>query len=444
MIGWLLDRFATVPAKPAMIWRDEEYSYGWLVERVAHWKAVVASRSCGPRTVVAIEGDYSPEVCALFLALADQRAVVVPLTSAVEANKPTFYTIAEVHAIFRFDRDGGWTFVRRDTEVAHPLTRSLIDAGRPGLVVFSSGSTGQPKAVLHDLTRLLEKFRVVRHARRTITFLLLDHLGGINTLFSVLSNLGTIVSIEARDPDSVCRAIERHRVELLPTTPTFLNLLLLSEAARRYDLSSLTLITYGTEVMPPTTLKRLHDLFPGVVLSQTYGMSELGVLRAKSKGSESLFVKIGGEGFETKIVDNTLWIRATSAMLGYLNAPSPFDAEGWMNTGDEVEVDGEYIRFLGRRSEVINVGGEKVYPVEIENVLMEMPNVRDVTVHGQPNPLTGQMVVARVQLKSPEPLVEFRNRVREFCRGRLAKYKIPAKIELVSGDQHSERFKRTR
>jgi acyl-CoA synthetase (AMP-forming)/AMP-acid ligase II len=196
--------------------------------------------------------------------------------------------------------------------------------------------------------------------------------------------------------------------------------------------------------MPPTTLKRLHDLFPGVVLSQTYGMSELGVLRAKSKGSESLFVKIGGEGFETKIVDNTLWIRATSAMLGYLNAPSPFDAEGWMNTGDEVEVDGEYIRFLGRRSEVINVGGEKVYPVEIENVLMEMPNVRDVTVHGQPNPLTGQMVVARVQLKSPEPLVEFRNRVREFCRGRLAKYKIPAKIELVSGDQHSERFKRTR
>jgi len=157
-----------------------------------------------------------------------------------------------------------------------------------------------------------------------------------------------------------------------------------------------------------------------------------------------LFVKIGGEGFETKIVDNTLWIRATSAMLGYLNAPSPFDAEGWMNTGDEVEVDGEYIRFLGRRSEVINVGGEKVYPIEIEDVLMEMPNVRDVTVHGQPNPLTGQMVVARVQLKSPEPLVEFRNRVREFCRGRLTKYKIPAKIELVTGDQHSERFKRTR
>ena len=220
--------------------------------------------------------------------------------------------------------------------------------------------------------------------------------------------------------------------------------MLLSEACGRHDLSSLTLITYGTEVMPPTTLRRLHDLLPQVTISQTYGLSELGILRSKSKGSDSLFVKIGGEGFETKIVDNTLWIRAKSAMLGYLNAPGPFDAEGWMNTGDEVEVDGEYIRFLGRRSEVINVGGEKVYPAEIEDVLMEMPNVRDVTVHGQRNPLTGQMVVARVQLTSPEPLIEFRNRVREFCRGRLAKYKIPAKIELVSGDQHSERFKRTR
>jgi len=125
MFGWLLDRFATVPAKPAMVWRDEEYSYGWLVERIAHWKAVAASRSCGPGSVVAIEGDYSPEVCALFLALADQRAVVVPLTSAVEASKPTFCAIAEVHAIFRFDPDGRWTFVRRDNERAGTLLAHL-------------------------------------------------------------------------------------------------------------------------------------------------------------------------------------------------------------------------------------------------------------------------------------------------------------------------------
>ena len=145
-----------------------------------------------------------------------------------------------------------------------------------------------------------------------------------------------------------------------------------------------------------------------------------------------------------KVVDNTLWIRAKSAMLGYLNAPSPFDAEGWMNTGDEVEVEGEHLRFLARRSEVSNVGWEKVYAAEIENLLIQMPNVRDVTVNGQPNPLRGHMVETRVQLKSPEPLVEFRNCVREFCRGRLAKYKIPAKIELVSGDQYSERFKKTR
>ncbi len=107
-------------------------------------------------------------------------------------------------------------------------------------------------------------------------------------------------------------------------------------------------------------------------------------------------------------------------------------------------MDGEYIRFLGRRSEVINVGGERVYPAEIEDVLMERPNVRDVPVYGQPKALTRPMVVARVQLKSLAPRVEFRNRVREFCRGRLAQYEIPAKIELVSADQYSERFKKAR
>jgi acyl-coenzyme A synthetase/AMP-(fatty) acid ligase len=311
-------------------------------------------------------------------------------------------------------------------------------------VLFSSGSTGKPKAALHNFARLLEKFKTQRHSLRTITFLLLDHIGGINTLFYILSNAGTIISIEGRSPDEVCAAIQQHRVELLPTTPTFLNLLLVHEAYRRYDLSSLKQITYGTEVMPESTLKRVHALLPAVTLLQTYGLSELGIMRSKSRDSNSLWVKLGGEGFETKIVDGTLHIRAKSAMLGYLNAPSPFDANGWFNTGDEVLVDGEYLQILGRRSEVINVGGEKVHPAEVESVLLQLPNVRDVAVIGQPNPLTGNIVTACFQLQEPEPLPALRQRMREFCRDKLTAFKIPAKIEIVTADQYSERFKKMR
>jgi acyl-coenzyme A synthetase/AMP-(fatty) acid ligase len=279
---------------------------------------------------------------------------------------------------------------------------------------------------------------------RTMSFLLLDHIGGINTLFHTLSNGGTVVSVDARDPETVCAAVARHRVQLLPTSPTFLNLVLISEAYRRHDLSSLELVTYGTEVMPPSTLERLHRALAHVRLLQTYGLSELGILRSQSRESGSLWVRVGGEGFETRVVDGVLWIRAQSAMLGYLNAPSPFDAEGWMNTQDQVEVDGEWIRILGRKTDIINVGGQKVYPAEVESALLQMPNVRDVAVFGERNPITGQIVVARLNLCAPEPLPELRRRVRAFCRDRLAPYKVPARIEITEREQWSARFKKMR
>jgi acyl-coenzyme A synthetase/AMP-(fatty) acid ligase len=159
-----------------------------------------------------------------------------------------------------------------------------------------------------------------------------------------LSNHGCLVTVQDRTADGVLTAVERHRVELLPTSPTFLNMVLMSEAYARHDLSSLRTVTYGTEPMPESTLRRLHALFPDLQLVQTYGLSEVGILRSKSKSSDSLWVKIGGEGFETRVVQGILEIKARSSMLGYLNAPSPFTADGWFVTGDEVEVDGEYLR----------------------------------------------------------------------------------------------------
>jgi acyl-CoA synthetase (AMP-forming)/AMP-acid ligase II len=443
MLDFLLDRFATAPEKPAMIWHDRVHTYGWLLERIREWGRELDARGVAPGTVFAVKGDYTPEVCALLLALIDRGAIIVPLSSAAEANAEQFLGIAESQAGIAFKPDG-WEFFRREGAVTHPLTLSLVKAGQPGLVLFSSGSTGKPKAILHNFAMLLEKFKTPRHSLRTITFLLLDHIGGINTLLYVLSNLGTIVTVGRRDPDTVCAAIARHGVELLPTTPTFLNLLLLSEAHLRHDLTSLKQITYGTEMMPETTLRRVAELFPGVKILQTYGMSELGILRSKSRSSDSLWVKIGGDGFETRVVDGILHVRAQSAMVGYLNAPHPFDAEGWLNTGDEVEVDGEYVRFRGRRSEIINVGGEKVFPAEIENVLMQMDNVHEVTVAGEPNRLTGNIAVARVRLRQPEPLAAFKTRMREHCRGRLEPYKIPAKVEVVTTEQYSERYKKIR
>jgi long-chain acyl-CoA synthetase len=444
ILAWLLERMRGWEERPAMVWRDQAFSYNSLLDTIAFWKHQLDTHGLKPGQVVTLEGDYSPRAVALLLALIDYAAIIVPLTKAMEAQRMEFMNIAEAEILVNFDAADEWQIERRASTLTNSRTRELIELGQPGLVLFSSGSTGKSKAALHNFTALLEKFKVARRQLCTLTFLLLDHIGGINTLFYALSNGGTVVSVQSRDPEVVCQAIERHKVELLPTSPTFLNLLLISEAYRHHDLSSLKRITYGTEVMPETTLKRIHEVLPNVEFQQTYGLSELGILRSKSKDSNSLWVKVGGEGFETKVINEVLWIRAQSAMMGYLNAPSPFDERGWMNTQDVVEVDGDYIRILGRRTEIINVGGEKVYPVEVENVLMQMENIRDATVYGEKNPITGNIVVTRVNLVAPEEPMTLKNRIRVFCKDKLAPFKIPIKVEITAQEQFSARYKKAR
>ena len=144
------------------------------------------------------------------------------------------------------------------------------------------------------------------------------------------------------------------------------------------------------------------------------------------------------------VVDGILWIRAQTAMLGYLNAPSPFDDDGWFNTGDAVVEEDGYLRVLGRESELINVGGEKVFPAEVENAILQVDNVRDVVVWGKPNPITGNVVAAQVRLLEPEDPAEVERRVRAYCRDRLAHFKVPAMVEVVEDKLHGERFKRVR
>ena len=443
-VDFLVERFRNASQAPAIIWRDTVTDYGWLADEVERLSKALVQHGVPRGAVVSVEADFSPRAVALLLALIEHGAIIVPLTSSVEEKKPEFREIAQVECLISIDAQDRLQIEMTGRSAGHELLRGLKSLGHPGLILFSSGSTGKSKAALHDIVPMLEKFTVPRHTLRTITFLLFDHIGGFNTLLYNLSNTGCVVTVPDRRPETICRAVQEHGVELLPTSPTFLNLLLVSEAYRQYDLSSLKMVTYGTEVMPESTLKRFHALFPEVKLLQTYGLSEVGILRSKSKSSDSLWVKVGGEGFETRVVDGMLEIKAKSAMLGYLNHASPFTADGWFRTGDAVEVDGEYLRILGRKSELINVGGEKVYPAEVESVLQLMDGVEDVAVTGQPHPITGQIVFARVKLTSGESLAQFRSRMRQFCQDKLARYAVPQKVELVEESLHGERFKKMR
>jgi len=441
---WFFARMQEWGGGLALVSNDVETSCAELLQHEASWSERLRERGVGAGVAVAIDGSFSPQACGAFLAALRLGAVIVPLTPLMRAHREKFLVVAEVSLLIELDDGDGFSISALEHRVSNPLTQKLARLGHAGLVIFSSGSTGAPKAILHDLVAILEKFRKVRQKKTTLTFLLFDHIGGIDTMLNTFGSGGCIVTVPQRTPELVAKAIERHRVHTLPTSPTFLNLLLISGVWEQRDLSSLKVIAYGTEPMPESTLKRLSEVFPDAALVQTYGMSELGVLRSRSRDNQSLWIKFTGEEFETKVVDGILWVKAETAMLGYLNAPDLFDAEGWLNTQDAVEVDGEYLRILGRASDLINVGGQKVYPAEVENLLLQLDNVQEVSVFGKPHPMMGQIVAARFNLKEPEPLDLFKRRMNAFARERLAKYQIPLFVEIATSSQFGARFKKLR
>lgn len=450
MLEWFSERLKGFASERGLVYPlasgEAEASYAQILARVEGFKDELEERGVGPGSVVAVEGAFTLGATALLIALFQRGAVVVPLVREMRPHRSTFLETAQVEWLVEFDESDVSTTsqVAARPEPANPLLTKLRERKSPGLVIFSSGSTGKPKAILHDFGLLLKKFEKVRQRKSTLCFLLFDHIGGIDTLLNTLASGGTLVTVARREPTLVVDAMERHRVHTLPTSPTFLNILLMSGLIEGRDLSALKVIAYGTEPMPEATLKRLSEAFPGVALVQTYGMSELGVLRSRSRDSTSLWIEFDQTGFQIKVVDGLLWVKADTAMLGYLNAPDLIDAEGWLNTQDAVEVDGKYLRILGRKTDLINVGGQKVYPSEVETHLLEMPNVSDVSVFGKPHPMTGQMVAARFNLIEPEPLAEFKVRMFAFCKTRLAPFQVPRFIELSEDNLFGARFKKSR
>lgn len=413
---------------------------GEIAAAQASWHEEFDRHGIARGDVVALRAGVSAASISLLLALFANGNIVVPLSPATP-DIEALLNIAGTRHLASFDDAGDclWDSMARP----RPSLLATLD-GAAGLVVFTSGSSGQPKAALHNVDRLLGKFRTPRRGYRTLTFLTLDHLGGINTVLAALHYGGTAVVAGERSVEGICAAVERHRIELLPVTPTFLKMLLIAKAQDRWDLSSIRLVTYGAEPMPPSTLDAVRAALPGVGFKQTYGLTELGVLPTRSEAPGSLWMQVGGDGVETRIEDRTLRIRTRTAMLGYLNAPSPFDADGWYDTDDIVEQRDGWLRIVGRRAEAINVAGAKVFPAEVEDVLLSLDNVRDATVYGMRNPLVGQIVVAQVQPLRPEDAEAMENRILAACAGRLDSYKVPAMVEIVGDDQFTERYKKIR
>lgn len=434
-------RFAEAGTKTALVTSSCSLSYDELRSAITEWTKRLDQNNVIAGDVVLLKADFGRDGIGALFALMKRNAITILLAPSSFEKEQEFGQVGAAETCI----DAASTEFRPLVgNGQHELYDKLRSDGEAGIVLFSSGSSGVSKGTVHSAQRLLEKFRVRGKDLRTLAFLLFDHIAGLDTLFYSLANTSTLILPSSRSPSTVCELIAAHAVEVLPTAPSFLNLMLLSGAHQSHDLSSLRIVTYGSEMMPESVLQRLSEALPGVRLIQKYGTSETGALPTQSKSNTSTWLKLGGNGFNWRVREGKFEIKAKTAMLGYLNAADPFTNDGWFQTGDRVETDGEFVRFLGRDSDIINVGGQKVYPAEVEALLLELPAISEVSVVGEPHAILGSAVVARIVPSEEIEPAKLRAAVRKHLSGRLEGYKIPQKIQIAQESLVTSRFKQIR
>ena len=443
---WLTRLLKTFSDRVAIVDQEKNFSYTNLSSQVFIYKKQL-DKKLEDGLVVAILSDYDFYSVALFLALYEKRSIIVPIVSNNQEEVEKRLSVAGVDFAIRINQRQLDIESKKNKDQSHPMIQSLRGAKQSGLMLFSSGSTGEPKAMIHNFDNLVDSYHGKKQRQlNMLVFLMFDHIGGINTLLNTLVMGAKIVFPKNRNPVDIASLIELHQVHVLPASPTFLNMMLMEKVHEKFDLNSLKMITYGTEPMPESLLGRVKLAFPKTRLMQTFGTSETGIAQTSSRSSDSLEIKIDDPNLEYKVVHGELWLKSKTQIMGYLNASmESFTNDGWFRTGDLVEeLEGGFIRIKGRAKEVINVGGEKVLPSEVETTVLELDSVDDCMVYGEKNAITGQVVALQIVLKEGVDRKSAKIEIRKHCRERLDAYKVPVKFQFVERTNFGDRFKKKR
>ena len=311
--------------------------------------------------------------------------------------------------------------------------------------MFTSGTTGAPKMVIHTLQGLTGAIRPRAAGASPIvwgTFYDIRRYGGLQILLRALTAGSSMILSDAHEP--VTRHLDRLGalgVTHLSGTPSHWRRLLMTGEARRIAPGYVRL---SGEIADQAVLDSLKAAFPAAAIGHAYASTEAGVGFEVDDGLEGFpehFVGRAGGPVEMKVEDGSLRIRSPRAALGYAGeaAPALADADGFVDTGDMVELKDGRWRFCGRRNGVINVGGLKVHPEEVEAVINRHPAVRASLVRARKSPITGALVAADVALadpaaaEAPEAQAALRASILAACRAALPLHKAPASVRFVPG-----------
>ncbi len=307
-------------------------------------------------------------------------------------------------------------------------------------VLLTSGTTGVPKLVVHTLASLAGPIAPRRRPRTTgvwSTFYDIRRYGGLQIFLRALLEGGSLVLTSPSDPlVETLRRLTAAGVTFISGTPSHWRRVLMSGAAHGFAPDNVRL---SGEIADQAVLDRLRVQFPQARIVHAFASTEAGVAFEVSDEREGFPAGIIGaldDRVEIKVAAGTLRIRSQRMASRYLGGDRfPADVQGFVDTGDLVELRDDRYHFIGRRGGIINVGGQKVYPEEVEAVINGHPKVHMSLVTARRSPITGAIVVADVVLKdlqdqSASHVIE--NEIRSACRVVLAAHKVPAFIRFAS------------
>ncbi len=369
--------------------------------------------------------------------------------------------LADATAAARFPRDGGWKFGPwQCDEHATAVTDLIVPGGSvssendPAAIIFTSGTQGQPKAVVLAHRSLLANQLMILDVTRKLPYRPdpaagdvglhtgpLFHIGGLHALHRMVLVGNTLVFASGRfDAGAALELIERHKIVRWSAVPTMAMRILEHPDLPKRDVSSLTAITLGGSAVMPDLITRVKAGLPSVEarIATGYGLSENGGQATTASGKDTT-KKLGATGRAMPLVDikvipapglpdGEIVIRSPSQMLRYYGPQlSPIDAEGWLHTGDLGRVDEDgYVWITGRSKEIIIRGGENIAPAAVEEALSTLPGVIESKVFGVPHPEFGEEVAAVVVVDCDVTV----DVLRALLRLRIASFSVPTRWHL--------------
>jgi acyl-coenzyme A synthetase/AMP-(fatty) acid ligase len=345
-----------------------------------------------------------------------------------------------------------------DAILSDDLTvRALADAetesDRFAIGITTSGTTGRPKLAWHSLDALLGRIRSPDKASaETVRWLLTYHpmsFAGLQVMLTALAGGATLIASSAPSAAVLTNLAMAYRPTHVSATPTFWRTFLVALGKNAASLA-FRQITAGGESVDQATLDRLSSAFPQAGIAHIYASTEAGALfsvRDKRAGFPVEWLSRPIEDVELRIRDGVLEVRSPRMMLRYgaQTAAAPVvDADGWISTQDRVAVKADRVEFLGRMDSMINVGGAKVSPEQVEAALLAVPGVVDARVYGAKNPITGEIVAADVCLQPGVSEAEARVQILSQVRSSLHQHEVPRLLRFVDTLAVSEAGKKVR